>query len=74
MFTQNKKSKFIMYHAFSETHFGRYCMNINQFKNQKINNDYISLEFNQTSTIVSIINQQYLYKKETTCQQENIHS
>ena len=30
-----------MYHAFSETHFGRYCMNINQFKNQKINNDYI---------------------------------
>jgi len=41
MFTQNKKSKFLMYHAFSETHFGRYCMNINQFKNQKINNDYI---------------------------------
>ena len=35
MFTQNKKSKFLMYHAFSETHFGRYCMNINQFKNQK---------------------------------------
>ena len=30
-----------MYHAFSETHFRRYCMNINQFKNQKINNDYI---------------------------------
>ena len=41
MFTQNKKSKFLMYHAFSETHFGRYCMNINQFKNHKINNDYI---------------------------------
>ena len=41
MFTQNKKSKFLMYHAFSKTHFGRYCMNINQFKKQKINNDYI---------------------------------
>ena len=41
MLTQNKKSKFLMYHAFSKIHFGRYCMNINQFKNQKINNDYI---------------------------------
>ena len=30
-----------MYHALSETHFERYCMDINQFKNQKINNDYI---------------------------------
>ena len=41
MFTQNKKSKILMYHAFSETHFERYCMDINQFRNQKINNDYI---------------------------------
>ena len=42
MFTQNKKSKFLMYHAFSETHFERYCMDINQFRNQKINNNYIA--------------------------------
>tara|TARA_B100000029_G_C17577942_1_gene958742 strand:+ start:1884 stop:2552 length:669 start_codon:yes stop_codon:yes gene_type:complete len=41
MFTQNKKSKFLMYHAFSETYSERYCMNINQFRDQKINNDYI---------------------------------
>jgi len=40
MFTQNKKSKFLMYHAFSETHSERYCMDINQFRDQKINNDY----------------------------------
>ena len=41
MLTQNKKIKYLMYHAFSETHFERYCMDINQFKSQKINNDYI---------------------------------
>jgi len=41
MFTQNKKNKFLMYHAFSETHFERYCMDINQFENHNINNDYI---------------------------------
>ena len=40
MFTQNKKSKILMYHAFSETHSERYCMDINQFRDQKINNDY----------------------------------
>ena len=40
MFIQNKKSKFLMYHAFSETHSERYCMDINQFRDQKINNDY----------------------------------
>jgi len=29
-----------MYHAFSETLSERYCMDINQFRDQKINNDY----------------------------------
>jgi len=41
MFTQYKKTKYLMYHAFSETQFNRYCMNIDQFRNQNINKDYI---------------------------------
>lgn len=42
MSIQNIKTKYLMYHAFSETYFERYCMDINQFKNQKINNNYIA--------------------------------
>ena len=35
------RNKYLMYHSFAENNFNRYCMDIDQFKSQKINNDYI---------------------------------
>ena len=41
MFSKKTKTKYLMYHAFSEIEFNRYCMNIEQFKEQKISKDYV---------------------------------
>lgn len=41
MLSQKTKTKYLMYHAFSEIEFNRYCMNIEQFKKHEISNNYV---------------------------------